>query len=106
MCTTLHALQPQPPVETSHYVSPRIIAANDNRQICCTCIDTHIHVYIYTYTCIYIYTHSMYICMCIKNTHVHGNLSETGMSAIKAGATEIRGRREERGKIKVSNVKF
>lgn len=48
----------------------------------------------------------MYICMCIKNTHVHGNLSETGMSAIKAGATEIRGRREERGKIKVSNVKF
>lgn len=38
--------------------------------------------------------------MYIRNAHARGSLLETDMSAVKAGATEIRGRRKERGKKK------
>jgi len=62
-----------------------MIVTNDSRQIGCACIDTHTH------------TRSMHICMYTRNAH--RSLLETGMPAIKAGATEIRGRRKERGKI-------
>ena len=47
---------------------------------------------------IYIHTRSTYTCMYIRNAH--RSPLETGMPAIKAGATEIRGRRKERGKMK------
>lgn len=88
MCTTFHALRPQPPVKTSHYVSSQITVTNENCQICCACVDTHI------------YTHSMYTCMYIKNACAQRSLLQTDVPAIKASATVTRGRRKEKGKMK------